>query len=237
MTIRVVGSGQSNFRGGAGATGGPDWSGISSDVRVWNNVNPLGALGTAFVSAAAAQAAGTFEFSDQNSFSPWFCDKLARTIYDDVDLTVIMRGGSPIELWDPSEATYPLLQQCIDVWAATGQDPAHIFLWHQGEGNMGEPDGYYEGRFLALLDDLEAGGVIDQDTLVIVGQLDGSTFNRVDFNQRILGNLSRNRRIVTASSYSLPTYDGTHFTADALTALGAKRYYSAYRFAELKAGV
>lgn len=232
MTIRVFVSGQSNALGRA--AGGPSWSTIDSRVRVWNNVNPLGANGSTFTDPVSARAGGTFDNLDRNNLGVWFCDKLARYADDDVDMTIVARGASSITLWDPAEATYPMLQECIDVWAATGQPPADVFLWHQGEANAGSSDAAaasYQDRFLALVANLTAGGVIGDNTRIIVGGLSEENMQaKLDFNRKALRALSDlDRRIGYASSTNLLTTDGTHFTGDALRELGAERYFSAYR--------
>ena len=226
--MRVFASGQSNAMGRG--TGGPNWATVSPDVRVWNNINPLGDNGTAFVTAAEAKALGTFQYTDRNNIFVWFCDKLARTLFEPVDLTMVARGGSTLSLWHPDEQTYPMLQECIAVWAATGQAPADVFVWHQGESDVPNPESYIEA-FAALLANLKAGGVIDDNTIVIVGGLVENSAERVLFNRNVLMKLPGT---VYARSYGLPVYDGNHFTAHAMTRYGAARYASAYRFARLR---
>lgn len=228
MTIRVFASGQSNAMGRG--VGGPSWSTLSGSVRMWDNINPLGSNGSAFVSPAAARENGCFGYTDRNNAFVWFCDKLARTEFESVDLTFVGRGGSSIALWSPEETEFPMLQACIDAWAATGQNaPADIFLWHQGENNAGIPQGYPE-TFDSVLDNLTAGGVIDENTLVLVGGLAEENAQRIGFNRRAL---SKIRRAAYATSYGLKTSDGTHFDGPSLTKLG-RRYFSAYRFLRLK---
>lgn len=233
MTIKVFMSGQSNALGLN--SGGPAWSTVSSDVRVWNNINPLGANGTAFVTAAAAQAAGVFDYTDHNNFGPWFCDKLARTKSTPVDLTAVVRGASTIQRWSPDEVEFPMLQECIDVWAATWQGPADVFLWHQGESNTGTDHAVYSELFEELVLNLTAGGVIDENTLILIGGLVGSNANKENFNTGALQRLAIQPRRAYANSYLIPTSDGTHFTGDGLTAMGAIRYYNAYLFAAARA--
>ncbi|WP_332823127.1 sialate O-acetylesterase [Stutzerimonas kunmingensis] len=228
MAVRVFASGQSNSIGWGAS--GPSFAKVSSSVRVWNNANPLGGNGSAFVTAATAQTGGTFQYTDRNNAFVWFCDKLARTQHEAVDLTFVGRGNSPIELWDADESVSPMLAECIGVWTATGQPPADIFLWHQGENNAGWERTPYEARFDTLLDDLTRGGVIDGNTIVIVGGLAEENNQRVTFNHRVLARL---RRATFATSYGLKTSDGTHFDAASLTRL-ARRYFSAYQFARLR---
>lgn len=236
MTIKVFCSGQSNALGrGTLAT---DWADISTDVRVWNNVNPLGANGTAFVSASAAQAAGTFENTDRDNAIVWLCDSLARQRFEAVDMTIVARGGSAIALWDPAEVTFPMLDECIDVWAATGQGPADIFVWVHGEGDHAStPYATYMEDFEALLVNLQAGGVISSDTLILLNGIAGSDIDRVLFNEGVIDVLSRGTRYGYSSSTALDTTDGTHFTGEALYALGSVRMFTAYLHALKKASL
>lgn len=229
MTIKVFASGQSNALGRM--TGGPDWSGIHTGVRVWNNVNPLGINGSAFVSAITARAGGTFQYTDRNNFCVWFCDRLCREQSEDVDLTLVARGDSSIARWSASEVTYPMLQECIDVWAATGQGPADIFLWHQGEANASTLPATYSADFLTLLDALESGGVISPTTRVIVGGLaDGGNVNYIDFTRTCLAKLpDYSSRIGFAYTSSVPVGDPTHFSGEGLYVLGGDRYFTAYK--------
>lgn len=228
MTIKVFVSGQSNALGRG--TGGPDWSLISADVTVWNNVNPLGGNGSAFVSAATARAGGTFENTDRNNFGVWFCDWVTRAYFEPVTMTIVARGASPIAYWSPDEVTYPMLQECIDVWAATGQEPADVFLWHQGEGNVTTSHYEYFNDFLALLDNLKAGGVIDNRTKVILGGLTESIPSKTLFNDDVLMSCAAACSGAYAPSSNLAN-DGTHFTGPGLYQFST-RYYSCYRYLE-----
>lgn len=212
-------------------TGGPSLSGVSSNVRVWNNVNPIGANGTAFVTASAAQTARTFERTDCNNHAVWFCDKLARTQFDSVDLTLVALGGASISMWSPSEATYPLLQESIAVWGATGQTPADVFLWHQGEADTELEVEVYADAFEAMVANLIAGGVLSDETIILLAGTAEETAARVAFNKSVLLPLAARPSRAYAHSYGLPTTDGHHFTGDGLNAFGARRYFSAYMFA------
>jgi hypothetical protein len=227
MTIRVFVSGQSNVIGRG--TGGPSWLAIDAAVRVWNNVNPLGANGTAFVSADAARTAGTFENLDRDNFGVWFCHKLAQTLGEDVDMTIVARGGTTISGWAPGDPI-GMMQECIDVWTATGQAPAHVFLWHQGEGNVTSPNASdYKTAFLDMVANLKAAGVIDDDTIIIVGGTAEENADRINFNiTRLQALATENEAIFYAPSDGLPTYDGTHFTGSALYSFGVQSYFAAY---------
>ncbi len=233
IPIRVFLSGQSNALGRGEE--GPDWSSLSSTIRVWNNINPLGGVGTAFVSPEAARSGGTFQHTDPthytNNFGVWFCERLARFLSRAVDMTIVARGASRIELWDPGEPSYPMLQDCTTVWKATGQAPAHVFLWHQGEGNVTTPShADYRTLFLDLVANLKRGGVIDDNTLIILGALSEEKDNRREFNHSALQALAdQHDGIAYAPSQGLKTYDCTHFIGEALYTFGAEHYFEAFR--------
>lgn len=230
MTIKVFASGQSNSLGRG--TGGPAFSGVNAGVRVWNTINPLGALGTAWVTAAAAQAAGTFEFLDRNNAAVWFCDRLSRVTSEDVDLTLVARGGTAISQWAPG-AGVPMLQQCIDVWGATTQAPADVMLWQQGEGDhVSTPASTYIADFLALLSNLTSAGVIDANTIVIISGIAESDDARYNYNVDALYAIqAQYSKSVFASSLLAPTSDGVHFTGQALADMGRSRFFASYRYA------
>lgn len=230
--LRVFVSGQSNALGRA--EDGPDWSAISKTVRVWNNVNPLGTVGSSFVSAEEARAGGPFQHTAPNhlinNFGVWFCDRVAREWKQPVDMTIVARGASWIAYWDPAEENYPMLRQCISVWAATGQPPANVFLWHQGEGQADSATSYddYSTAFLNLVGNLKKGAVIDDSTLIILGGLAEKKDGRQDFNRNVLKPLAdNNKNFAYAPSHGLKTGDRTHFTGDSLHTFGAERYFDA----------
>lgn len=226
MTIKVFASGQSNMLGAG--TGGPAMSGVSANVSVWNSVAPFGSVGSAFVTASAAQAAGTFQFTDRNNMAVWFCDKLARTQFDTVTLALAARNGSSINLWSPSEVTNPMFDRCVDVWSATGQDPADIFLWHQGESDL--TNDTYNEQFTQLVEDLIGASVISESTLILLGGLSENDEDTKNFNLEKLQALSRKHTVFT-ESHLCPTYDTVHFTGQGLYQFGSNRLYSAYLLA------
>lgn len=232
MTIKVLAAGQSNMIGKP-STNVPNFSTVSPLVRVWNNVNPLGGVGSQFVTAAEARLAGTFQHTDRNTLSPWFADKLARTQYDSVDLTVVARGASSVSYWDPSEVNYPMLAATVDVWNATGQGPADVFLWHQGESDLDMPAEWYIATFESMVTNLKAANVLSDNSLILLGGLAETSAIPALFNRRVLMTLARKPNRGYARSTGLVTFDAgnTHFDSKSLTAFGAKRYYTAYMFA------
>jgi len=227
MTISVLNSGQSNDIGRD--PGGPPFSAVSSLVRFWNNVNPLGANGTAFVSAAAARTAGTFENQTNNNFGVWFAHRLAQVTGEQVDVTMVARGATNISGWAPGDPV-GMLQEMIDVWGATGQGaPANVFLWHQGEPHVTDSYSTYNVPFQALLTNLTSAGLIDANTIIILGGLSEDNSNRIAFNDNVLAVMAANYpNIFFAPSEGLSSFDGTHFTGQSLYTLGAERYADAY---------
>lgn len=227
MPFNVLVGGQSNALGRA--TDGPGFDMASARVKVWNNINPLGANGTAFVTALAAQAAGVFDFTDRNNFGVWFADRLARTRSQDVNLVTVARGNSAIALWSPSEVTYPMLSETTAVWAASGLAAADIFLWHQGEANTGTSYASYSASFLAIVANLKAAGVLSNNTIIILGGLSEDNSARINFNNDVLKVIANNNaQIWYAPSDGLVSFDGTHFDGPSLYTLGAARYFAAY---------
>jgi hypothetical protein len=234
LTIRVFATGQSNVLGRG--MGGPPLSGASSLVGVWNNGNPLGPVGSAFVSVESAQKSGTFQLTDRNSFPVWFCDKLARTRFESVELTVVAKASSPISYWSPSELGKPMLAACVDVWQATRQPVADILLFHQGENDTSTPDAEWIAAFEALVADLREGSVVGPDTVILVGGLLESSRSKLDFNEKALRKVGSGRNRAYVSSSGLTGGDVAHFDGPSLYRLGADRYYSAYLDATKKVG-
>ena len=216
-------------------TGGPSFAGVSSDVRVWNNINPLGANGSAFVTASAAQAAGVFELTNRNNMAVWLCDKLARTQLDTVDLTLVALGGGQISYWAPGEVTWPMLNECTSVWAATSQGPADVFFWHQGEADLATAPSSYRSQFEALLTNLIAAGVISASTIILLGGIAENTAQKISFNRDCLFPLSERPLRAYVNSYGLVTVgDAFHFSGPDLAAFGYRRAFSSYLFARGK---
>lgn len=226
MTIRVIASGQSNMVGRG--VDGPPFAGVSSLARFWNNVNPLGANGTAFVTAAAARTAGTFENQTNNNLAVWFAHRLAQVMNEQVDLTMVARGATAISGWAPGNPI-GMLQEMIDVWAATGQGAAHVFIWHQGEGNVTDSYSSYNTSFQALLTNLTAAGIINSSTIIILGGLSEDNSDRINFNANVLAAMAANyAQIYFAPSDGLTSFDGTHFDGQSLFTHGAARFSAAY---------
>lgn len=232
MTIKVLASGQSNMIGFA-TDNVPSFANVSTNVRVWNSVNPLGSNGTAFVTATAARTAGTFESTNTNNLAIWFADNLARRTFETVDLVMVARGTTSIANFQPGDVTVPMYSELTSVWAATGQGPADVFLWHQGERDvvLGTSASTYTSLFESMITSLITAGVLNSSTVILVGGLAEEAADKYTFNKSCLFQLTKKPRRGYAGSAGLTTFDGVHFDSKSLTALGARRYYSAYLFA------
>ncbi len=223
MTIRVFATGTSNIIGrGVDYSG---WSRIDDRVRVWNNIIPHATNGNAFVSAAVARAGGTFQNTDRNSSTVWFCHRLAQVRGDDVRLTLVAQGGTGVEEWASGG---PMLNRCISVYAATGQAPADVFLWSQS--NLTMPAAEYRGRFLALVANLKAAGIIDNSTVILIQDMAHSDAQRLAFNANVVQTLAdEHASIFRTRGDGLTTFDdGSHYDSPSLYTLGVERHFAAY---------
>lgn len=234
MVKRILASGQSNMDGRG--IGGPDWSTISPRVRVWNSGNPLSTggyqQGTAFVPVVGG-AAPFHPQSTRKNLAAYFCDKLARANDEDVYLTLISQGELNINEWVGSaNSTGPMLQRIFDNWTASGQGPADVFLWHQGEQNVNDGTTFetYQQRFNQMIQKLKDANVINNSTIIVLGGLGENTSARIQFNANYLRALSSEApaRRYASSAGLLPLQDASHFTGDQLYALGTERFWSAY---------
>jgi hypothetical protein len=217
--------GQSNGLGRG--TGGPSFAGVSPLVSVWNNQNPTGAIGTAYVSAQVAQQGGTFQYTDRNNIGVWFADRVARSLYEPVRLTVVARGGTSIEQWGPFEQSVPMFARTLEVWG--DKPPADVAIWMHGETDHLTPETYPLGLNL-LRENLISGGVITRQTILLICGIAPSDKARRDFQevQRAIPNT------YFVSPHSLETTDGVHFTGAALARYGANKCFAAYQFAKAR---
>lgn len=226
MTIRVLASGQSNMLGPG--TGGPVASLIDSRVKVWNNGNPYATIGTAYVTPVYGSP--PFAYAGAANLAVWFCDRLARHVADTVDMVMVARSATLIEDWITSDGDpAPMFEQMVSVWNAANSAPADVFLWHQGEGAVSGNHALYRSRFIELVGTLKTAGLIDNNTVIIVGGLAEANTNRINFNRGALQVLAaENAQISYASSNGLDTYDNTHFTGQSAYIFGSERYFGAW---------
>lgn len=234
--LRVLMSGQSNAIGRNG--GGTVRNAIDSRVKVWNNVNPLGINGTAFGPVLFGQVPfDTTANEYRQNIGAWFCHAAAQALQDEVRYVLVAQGGTPISEWVTSDdGSAPMAAEIEAVWAATGQDPAQVFLWHQGEGDSGGSASTYKTRFLELVSRLKANGIIAPDCLIVIGGISPSTTVRANFNANALHALAaENGNFFYADPTGLATSDGTHFLGPDLRKFGY-RYWDAVREQLLEEG-
>jgi len=238
MVLRVFMSGQSNALGAGG--GGPSFEAVNPKVKVWNNVNPYGdggnGNGTAFVTPTLGSA--PFSPLGRNNAGLWFCDRLADKTGDDVQYLLCGEGGQTLAQWVTTDATPvrgPVYNRCLGAWrAAYGNNltnPAHIFLWHQGESDVtqGTTSADYRARFAQMIAWLKADGIIDNSTIIIIGGLGDP---REAFNASTLKPIADDDpQIYFAPATGFVLIDTAHFSGQDLAALGAERMFTQYLIA------
>ena len=213
--------GQSNGLGFG--LGGPSPS-LATRVKVWNNENPLGANGTAFVDPVLGSPPLTA--SGTNNLGIWFAHRATRELDVDARGVIVARGSSDISWWHPT--TGAMFAETVAVYAASGLPPADVFLWHQGE--TGEDDNtQYKSKWLAMRAALVAAGAIRNQAPCILGGLQGARIGGT--NDTYLQELAaENAGVYYASSAGLGhNGDELHFSGSALYILGYERYWEQYR--------
>ncbi len=126
-----------------------------------------------------------------------------------------------------------MLTRCIDIYRASGQQPADVFLWHQGESDClsGMPPTEWIVAFDALVENLVEAKVLRPDPIVLAGGVAHSQASFVRFNASAIQAAMRRKGRVYVGSAGLEESDGMHFTGEALVEFGARRYYAAYKLA------
>ena len=219
----VLASGQSNMRGRLNAA--TVSFAAMSRVKVWNNANPLGSNGTAFV--APVQGTNPFNLDGSSNLAVWFCHRLSQELNTDVKLILVCRDGSDITYWHPTTGT--VYQEIEDVHAATGEGAADILLWHQGETGESDPvqRALYKTKWITMRNALRTAGIIKQDAPTILGGLQGVRIGGQ--NDLYLQELAaENDDVYYASSVDLPSDDNLHFSGNALRTFGYHRYWEQY---------
>lgn len=236
MVVRILMSGQSNALGRG--TGGPDFSGVDNSVRIWNNVNPLGSLGSAFVTAVSARSAGTFENNDTNNMGVWFASRLGPAVNDTVRMVLAARGATAISAWSPGNSV-GMFEYTVNAWkAAYPSNAADIFIWHQGEGNTSTAPTSYISSFRNLIQNLKNQGVLNNNTKILLGGLSPDNTSRIAFNVNVLEQMSLDYPdSFYADSFLTTTYDGTHFDGPSLYTMGNRNLYNAYLESNREAGM
>ena len=219
MTKYVLASGQSNMRGRYPA-GGPPFS-VATRVTVWNNVNPLGSNGTAWVTPAESSA--PFNSDGSSNLALWFCHRMSQELDEDVRLILVARDSSSLDLWAPTSGS--MWQEIVDVHDAAGNPLCDVFLWHQGESGGTN----YKTAWLTMRTALSSYGILNGDAPSILGGLQGVRIGGT--NDTYLQELAEeNDGIYYASSLNLDDGgDGLHFSGPDLHHFGYFRYWDKYR--------
>jgi len=137
-----------------------------------------------------------------------------------IGLVVNARGGSKIEQWERKTKYY--MQAGQRTRAAMKHGTLRGILWHQGESNSGNPEGYLD-KLVALVKSFRKDFEID-DLPFIAGEIRaGETINQqIAKLPDVLPNTA------VASAKGLNTYDRWHFDTASQIELG-KRYAQAMR--------
>jgi hypothetical protein len=228
MVIRVLCSGQSNAHGRG--KGGPSFSGVSPRLTAWNNVNPLGADGTAFVVPTLSNP--TFDPNAGNNFGLWFCHHMAHELDVDVRYTLVAQGGSSIGLWVTGDGTSaPMRDEIVSVWAVSAQPPADVFLWHQGESDLAMSDADYATYFNELIGYLRSNNIIAATAPVLIGGIYEAGATEIAKNTALEALAGTDPYFAYVPSTGLRAPDSLHFDGDCLFDLGYTRYWQAYKTA------
>ncbi|HWM31375.1 MAG TPA: sialate O-acetylesterase [Methyloceanibacter sp.] len=123
-----------------------------------------------------------------------------------------------------------MYETLTDVYAASGQGPASVVLWHQGEADQGSQratdPAVYKARVLELIDNLKADGLMKESAPFIVGGL--CKPNAADIDQALRELAEENEGIYHAPVNCIPCNE-PHFTGAGLVTLGFDRYWTQYR--------
>ena len=137
-----------------------------------------------------------------------------------IGLVVNAKGGTKIEQW--AKGTHFYKEAVRRGLEAKKTGTLKGILWHQGESNNGNPDGYAE-KLAQLVEDLRQDFGI-KDLPFVAGQIIGPS--KINDEIARLPELSSNTGV--ASSEGLKTMDRWHFDAPSMKELG-RRYASAMK--------
>ncbi len=229
--LDVLALGQSNMSGGD--TGGTPFSAVDLRVKVWNNDPDNGPeVGTAFVSPTVAQP--PFRADGSNNLVPLFCHRAVQEGEGgglECKAVIVARGGTPSA--DFIKGSGFMYDTLAEVYVASGQGPADVVLWHQGESDQGsrratDPE-VYKARILELISNLKADGFMKESAPFIAGGL--CKPNAADIDQALRELAAENEGIYYASQAGIPNLIPVenHFTGAGLVTLGLERYWAQYR--------
>lgn len=218
----ILADGQSNMCGRG--TGGPAFS-IAQNVEVWNNVNELGANGTAFVVPSVGSP--PFDANDGNNLALWAAHRIAAATGDDVRMVIICRGGTSIDQWiDGSGNPGPMLLEAAAVYQASGLPPAEVMLRHQGETDKNEDPAWWDARTMASIQWLRDNDIIEEDAPVFLGGLYHTGAAAITNRMKVIA--AREPLVYYVPHDGLPQAgDNVHFSGEGLARFGY-RYAAAY---------
>jgi len=147
-------------------------------------------------------------------------EMLAPSTGNRIGLVVNAKGGTKIEQW--AKGTHFYQEAVRRALEAKKTGTLKGILWHQGESNNGNPQGYAE-KLAQLVEDLRQ-DLGDQALPFVAGQIIGP--NEINDEISRLPELSPNTAV--ASSKDLKTMDRWHFDARSMKELG-QRYAAAMK--------
>lgn len=216
--ITILFSGQSNC---VGQGSGGAWD-ISPLVKVWNNETnriDLDGLGNAWVTPNR-NAAPFFEGNNNQGIQA--ANYLARLTGEQVRLIIVGRGGESIKQWHNSLVTGPMYTRLLAVLSASGVSCVDWFLWNQGSADNGYA-AYYAAKWNALIDQMEADGVVDGSTPLVVSETGPLT---PEINTSLRAIAAADPRCGMAMIGTLATIDGVHFSGSSLVKAGWESVYA-----------
>jgi hypothetical protein len=215
--LTILASGQSNMCGRG--TGGPSALTADSRVLVWNNANELINDGNAFISVPDF-GNPPWHSGGANNLALWFAHKAASEMEQEVRLVLVCRGARSLETWGAGQEMYEAMER---IYLSTGEPPADVFLWHQGESDIDESACWYKTKFLNLLSRMRADGLLKYDAPAIVGTIaeDGDDLSlEIEFNSNLYDLATAHPDILFVNADGLGLHDTKHFSGWSLYQLG-----------------
>lgn len=222
--LTILATGQSNACGRG--TGGPSPLTANPLVQVWNNANELISDGNAFI-AVPGFGNPPWHSGGANNMFLWFAHKAASELNTDVRLVLVCRGARSLETWGEGGELYTAMKR---IYQLTGDPPADVFLWHQGESDIDESACWYKTKFLNLLARMRADGLLKYDAPAIVGTIaeDGEDLAaEIAFNNNLYDLALAHPDILFVNADDIPLHDTKHFSGWGLYHLGIK-YWDKY---------
>lgn len=223
----VGASGQSNMCGRG--LNGPSPLTADARVQVWNNTNELIDDGNAFIPVPdfSTPPWGVDRWAGANNLALWFADAAAQELNTDVKLVLVCRGARSLQEWMPGGEMYTAYKR---IYLSTGQPPADVFLWHQGESDIDESACWYKTRFLRLLAIMRADGLLKYDAPAIIGSIVIGAPNadlKTTFNNTLYSLAMDHPDILYVNTSGASLHDINHFSGPGLYVVG-RLYWDKY---------